>query len=131
MGRYLLDTTILVDYFRGKAEAIQFLDDLHQRNDTLYVSTIVRSELYYGCRNLREKGELNAFFRGDYISSVPLSLEIMGKMSELRLCYGKGYECGLVDMLIAATAILKSATLLTLNIRHFRMIQDLSYKKPY
>lgn len=43
---FLLDTTILIDLFRGRREAIVFLDKLSQEG-TLFVCAIVVSEIFY------------------------------------------------------------------------------------
>jgi predicted nucleic acid-binding protein len=55
----------------------------------------------------------------------------MERAGELRALYGRAYVCDLVDMLIAATALEQNATLLALNMKHFRFIVGLTVQKPY
>ncbi|SDZ17212.1 PIN domain-containing protein [Nitrosomonas sp. Nm33] len=51
MANYLLDTCILIDFFRGNAKAAQFLEGL---NDPPYLSALTVAELYAGVREGKE-----------------------------------------------------------------------------
>lgn len=91
---------------------------------------IVSAELFFGCRNTREEKEIEGFL-SNYVVTADISVEIMKKSAELKRTYGKSCECGLIDMLIASTALIENAKLATLNIKHFQMISELSIVKPY
>jgi len=43
----------------------------------------------------------------------------------LRRDYGKRHGTGLIDVVIAASALVTHSTLVTLNARHFPMVRDL------
>ena len=84
-----------------------------------------------GCRNDQEEEKISRFIAKEYISSVELSENVMRKAAKLKKQYGKAYECNLIDMLIAASAITLSAILVTLNDKHFKVIEGLKYDVPY
>jgi len=131
LANYLVETTILVDYFRSKPPAITLLNKLYEEENLILVPTVVQAELYYGCRNEDEEQEISNFVEQGYISVVDLSEDVMRKAVELKRLYGKAHECNLVDMLIAASALVNSAVLITLNEKHFKMIAGLQYNVPY
>jgi predicted nucleic acid-binding protein len=126
----LIETTILVDYFRKKQNAIDYLESIEKRGYMLLVPQIVAAELFYGCRNITEEIELEQFL-STRITVVKLADDIMKMAGALKRQYGKAYECGLIDMLIAATALIENVPLVTLNRKHFQMIAGLSIEKPY
>ena len=130
MNKSLLETTILIDYFRRLQKAIDYLDSLRNKGSEILVPQIVSAELFFGCRNAQEEKEIENFL-SSYVVIINLSIEMMKKGAELKRTYGKSYECGLIDMLIASTALIKNAKLVTLNIKHFQMIEGLSVVKPY
>ena len=57
MANYLVDTCILIDYFRGHTKAAAFLDGL---NAPPYLSSSTVTELYAGVREEKERGLLDA-----------------------------------------------------------------------
>ncbi|OIP36384.1 hypothetical protein AUJ95_09420 [Candidatus Desantisbacteria bacterium CG2_30_40_21] len=130
MNKNLLETTILINYFRKTQKAIDYLDSLYIKGNVILVPQIVSAELFFGCRNIQEEREIEDFL-SNYCVTTNISLETMKKSAELKRTYGKSYECGLIDMLIASTALIENAELVTINIKHFQMIKGLSIIKPY
>ncbi len=130
MNKSLLETTILIDYFRKLQKAIDYLDNLRNKGSIILVPQIVSAELFFGCRNTQEEREIEDFL-SNYVVTTDISIEIMKKGVELKRTYGKSYECGLIDMLIASTALIENAELATINIKHFQMIKELFIIKPY
>ncbi|MEK7274093.1 MAG: type II toxin-antitoxin system VapC family toxin [Candidatus Desantisbacteria bacterium] len=130
MNKSLVETTILIDYFRRLQKAIDCLESLRNKESVILVPRIVSAELFFGCRNIHEEREIEKFL-SSYVVTTDISVEIMKKSAELKRIYGKSYECGLIDMLIASTALIENAELVTLNIKHFQMIEQLSIMKPY
>ena len=51
MTEYLIDTCVIVDYSRGYAPAIEFLENLERK---AAISALTIAELYSGVRNRRE-----------------------------------------------------------------------------
>jgi predicted nucleic acid-binding protein len=117
--RLLLDTDVLVDYLRGRAEAVTYLESL---TEVLSTSAITVAELYAGVRDGAERTQLDAFLSAFDI--VPVEQEIALKGGLYRRDYGRSHSMGLGDALIAATAEVQGATLVTLNKKHFPMLAD-------
>jgi predicted nucleic acid-binding protein len=117
--RLLIDTNVLIDYLRGKAEAVSYLESL---NESLLISVITVAELYAGVREGAERTSLDNFIRAFEI--VPVNLEIAARGGLHRRDYMKSHNVGLADALIAATAEVRQAKLVTLNGKHFPMLAD-------
>lgn len=117
---FLVDTDVLVDYLRERKEAVAFLEE---QITPLVISTITSAELYAGVREGKEFEALEQFLQAFEIAPVD---EIIAKKGGLyRRDFGPSHGVGLADALIAATAKVKQATLVTLNKRHFPMIRDI------
>jgi len=116
----LIDTDVLIDYLRGKQEAVDYVDNL---TAPLFLSVITVAELYAGVRDGAERTQLDAFINA--FSTVPLDREIGVTGGLYRRDYGKSHGTGLADALIAATARLHSLTLVTLNKKHFPMLTSI------
>ena len=122
--RWLLDTDVVIECLRGRQEAISYVDGLE---GALLLSTMTVAELYAGVRNEREQRNLEQFL--DAFEVLPVSQEV-GKIGGLfRRNYGPTHGTGLVDALIAATAQLHQATLVTFNSRHYPMLNNVQV--PY
>jgi hypothetical protein len=117
--RLLIDTDVLIDYLRGKAESVSYLEDLTQ---SLLVSVITVAELYAGVREGTERTKLDEFIRAFEI--VPVNREIAMRGGLYRRDYMKSHNVGLADALIAATVEFRQATLVTLNSKHFPMFAN-------
>jgi predicted nucleic acid-binding protein len=115
--RLLIDTDVLIDYLRDKAEAVAYLENL---NEMLLISVITVAELYAGVRDGAERTKLDEFITAFEI--VPLDREISVKGGLFRRDYMKSHNVGLADALIAATAEVHQANLVTHNSKHFPMI---------
>jgi predicted nucleic acid-binding protein len=115
---FLLDTTILIDLFRGRQEAIVFLDKLSQEG-SLFVCAIVVSEIFSGVRpaelpKVEEFLEAMGYIQIDYQTAKRAGLY-------KRDFQKKGINLSISDTLIAAAAVDHSLTLVTKNVRHFPM----------
>lgn len=117
--RLLVDTDVLVDYLRGRPEAVGFLE---ARTEVLLLSAITVAELFAGVREGKERTALQTFLTAFEIVSV--GREIAERGGLYRRDYGRSHNTGLADALIAATAEQAPARLVTLNRKHFPMLQD-------
>lgn len=117
---FLLDTTILIDLFRGRQEAIVFLDKLTQEG-SLFVCAIVVAEIFSGVRP-EELSKVEEFFEAmDY---CPIEYRTAKRAGLYRRDYQKkGITLSISDTLIAAVAVDHSLTLVTKNVRHFPMLE--------
>src|SRR5438067_3689256 len=117
--RLLIDTDVLIDYLRGQAEAVSYLESL---TESLLVSVITLAELYAGVRAGAERTKLDEFIRAFEITLVDREVAIRGGL--YRRDYMKSHQVGLADALIAATAEHRQAALVTLNSKHFPMLAN-------
>jgi len=122
---YLVDSDIMVDLTRGKAEAADYLDSL---TEEWSVSTITCLELLAGARTQRETNDLD-FVLSRY-RTIPPNEEISRRAHYLMKTYVRSHGLGVLDALIAATAIEEGLTLATRNRKHFQMIGDLRLDVP-
>lgn len=116
-AKLLFDTDVLIDYLRDEKKAVTYIEAL---NDTLLLSVITVAELYAGIRDKKEQDVIEQFL--EVFQVIPLSSEIAKLGGALRCQYKKSHGTGLADALIAATALTQHATLITLNKRHYPMI---------
>ena len=115
---FLLDTTILIDLFRGRHEAIVFLDQLAEEG-FLFICPIVVAEIFSGVRP-EELSKIEEFFEVMNFCSIEYRTAKRAGLYR-RDFQKKGITLSISDTLIAATAIDHSLTLVTKNIRHFPM----------
>lgn len=123
----LLDTTVAIDHLRGADSAVNLLKRLIDDEETVLVSEVVRFELLAGVRD-DELEALEQFFSA--LSWVPVD-EGVSRTAGLLARRHRGAHGGIddVDYLIAATALVLEAELLTTNVRHFPMLAGL--RPPY
>jgi predicted nucleic acid-binding protein len=123
----LVDTTVAVDHLRGDQSAVDLLHRLIEQNESLAASELVRFELLAGVRE-DEVEALEAFFAA--LAWVPVGEEIVRTAGLLARKHRRTHS-GIddVDYVIAATALVLDAELLTTNVRRFPMLDDL--RSPY
>lgn len=122
----LLDTDVLVDFFRGHSKAVAFVE---AHSDRIILSSIVVAELYAGVKGDAEQAVLENFVSLFHV--VPVSVEIAKAGGLYKRDYGKPHGVGLADSILAATAESENAELKTLNTKHYPMLKGLkpAYKK--
>jgi predicted nucleic acid-binding protein len=121
---YLVDTDILIDFFRKKEPAVDYLDSLGDWS----LSVITGLELIAGAKDKREVAEIdNVLVIYDAIQVVP---EISQLAYNLMKRYSKANGLDPCDALIAATAIYEGLKLSTKNEKHFKNIEALEIESP-
>ena len=123
----LLDTTIAIDHLRGDRRATELLERLTVEGEPLLASELSRFELLAGMRSAEV--DPTELFMGA-LTWVPVDEEIArlaGSMAAHFRMAHSGIDA--IDYLIAATAMVVGADLLTTNVRHFPMISGL--RPPY
>lgn len=113
----LLDTTVLVDALRGTPEAVRYLDALPEQPA---LSAITVAELYVGVRP-EEEDELEQFL--SIFRIFPVDAEVARQGGHWRRKYGPSHGTSLTDAMIAATATVQNATLVSHNVKHFPMME--------
>ncbi|MGH3049920.1 MAG: type II toxin-antitoxin system VapC family toxin [Gaiellaceae bacterium] len=120
----LLDTTIAVDHLRGHEAARALLGHILEHREQPAASEIVRFELLAGVR-ARETDALERFC--SMLAWIPVGEEVARIAGALARKYRRAHGgIGDADYLIAATALLYEAELLTTNVRHFPMLETLT-----
>lgn len=114
----LFDTDVLIDYLRGQADAVAFLKKTRR---PLRVSAATVAELYVGVRDGDEREVLDRFI--GLMEVVVLTADIARQAGLWRRDYGPSHGTGLIDALIAACTVSSGSTLLTLNAKHYPMLE--------
>jgi predicted nucleic acid-binding protein len=120
MSQLLVDTDVLIDYLRGEPDAISYLEGSKM---PLLVSAITVAELFAGVRDGKERGELDVFLTAFEVIEINADIATMGGL--FRRDFRKSHDTGLADALIAATAKHVGAQLVSLNRKHFPMVNVL------
>jgi predicted nucleic acid-binding protein len=117
----LLDTDVLIDFFRGYSKAVALVNNNSSR---IILSSLVVAELYAGVKGDAEQDTINDFI--SLFRVIPIGVEIAKAGGLYKRDYGKSHGVGLADAILAATAEMENAELVTLNIKHYPMIKRLS-----
>jgi tRNA(fMet)-specific endonuclease VapC len=126
--KYLLDTNICIYIIKKKPEEV-IKRFLKMKPDSIGISSITVSELYYGVAKSSKPNE-NTIALEQFI----LPLSVINYNKEDSIAYGKlrarleqkGKLIGAMDMLIAAQALSRDLILVTNNGREFKKIEELS-----
>lgn len=124
--RYLLDTSTLVDIFRGDKEAL-FKLDMTPIQDVL-TSTLVIAEIVAGMQGGR-KSSPSYKLSESFVNYV--NIEVFDKAAAKQAGYllsvlaKSGKPIGQIDTLIAAHALSLDAVLVTANTKHFARVPGL------
>jgi predicted nucleic acid-binding protein len=120
MNRPLLDSCIVIDYLREHPPAVRYIRTLATEP---LLSAVTIAEVYVGVRNRAEASRVEMFV--DLFVVLAVDAEIARRGGELRRRFARSHGTGLLDALIAATAQVHGARLVTRNARHFPMLEDL------
>jgi len=117
----LLDTDVLVDFFRGQSKAVAFIN---AHSDRIILSAVVVAELFAGAKGSAEEGSLEEFV--SLFRVVPVNVAIAKAGGLYKSKFGKSHGVGLADAILAATAEAENAELKTLNTKHYPMLRGLA-----
>ena len=122
---FLIDSNVLIDVSRGNAAAIKYVDGLP---DSWALSQVTAMELIVGARDKRDLTLIDGFL--SLYPVIPLSDGIGAGAYRLLMTYAKSHGLHVFDSLVAATAMEKAYTLVTLNRKHYQMIEGLQLEVP-
>ncbi len=124
MQEYCLDTTFLIDFLKGKKEAIDFYKKI--RNAKLYTTSISAWEILRGPKLIGKDREYNiALNLLENLDVLPFTINSAKVSAEIeRNLREKGLEVNLIDILVASIAIEHGLKLVTRD-RHFSRIEGL------
>lgn len=120
----MIDTTLLIDYFRKTDKTKAKLVQLSEQFDRLVISSVTEFEVYSGATPAQLP------FWQELLSEIivlpfdskaaHIAVDVQQKLKKLRKSIEKA------DLFIAATAIANNLPLDTLNRKHFDKIEQLS-----
>lgn len=123
----LLDTSVVVDHLRGYELATALLKQWTRAERLVVASELTRFELLVGAR-LDEHDRLENFFSA--IEWVPVTEAMTRRAGEYAQTYRRSHPgIAVVDYLLAGTASVLNAALVTVNVRHFPMFEGIT--PPY
>jgi predicted nucleic acid-binding protein len=123
---YLIDTDVMIDFFKHRDPAKGLLEKLSQ-NATLVLSTLTITELRSGWTSKEADYLLPRLYA--LCAVVPVTKEIAEQAGKWRQEYkSKGRSLGTPDTVIAATAYLNNYPLLTNNAKDYPMPELTLYK---
>lgn len=131
IAMYMLDTNILVDFMRGRSRLIY--DNLRASDASLFeVPIVVKAELLLGAEKAnnpeRERHKVETLLFPYKV--VPFDDECAYQYARIRATLEKeGNTIGSNDYLIAASALARSAILVTNNADEFKRVPGLSVEE--
>lgn len=126
MKAYLLDTSVIIDYLKGKEDAVILLNSLEGELTSSYICL---AELYEGIYRVTQKEKVEEAVK-TYFSSLAtiygIDAEVSQTFGKLRASLKKkGVIIEDLDLFIAATCIVHDLEIVTLNKKHFAHIEKL------
>lgn len=129
MKTYLIDSDILIDFFKKLPEAVTLIHKLTEQGESS-ISAISVSELRSGWSKQAASLYLPRLY--NIFEVIPVTREVAEIAGEYREKYSKkGIRLPTIDVLIAATAIMHQRTLVTRNTKHFPMPEVELYQNIY
>jgi hypothetical protein len=122
----ILDTDVLIDIQRGHPPAVAWFTRLTERPA---VPPLVVMELLQDAANKTQVTKALALV-GPLTMVYTTPADQQRALQDYRALH-LSHRLGLLDALIAATAIGLGASLCTFNTKHFSMIPDLAIEQPY
>ena len=127
IGLVVIDSSIFIDHLRSYPPALEFFNKLSLNTQNVLFSAITETELIKGkscCDNNVRSLVINML---NGLSKIPVDNMIALKAGDLSRIYGTDMP----DSIIAATAIICKAELLTRNVKDFEKIDGLKVRSPY
>jgi predicted nucleic acid-binding protein len=124
MAKYLLDSTVLINYFRGLVDGTQILKD----KTAFIVSFVTVGELLQGVQSKNELARIQKLFSQYkiHLGSAAINQLALKLIEDYRFTSG----LHLLDAIQASIALSASMILVTDNTKHFRYITDLKVRAP-
>ncbi|VAW36255.1 Death on curing protein, Doc toxin [hydrothermal vent metagenome] len=116
----LIDTDVIIWYMRGNDIARDFLNS----NPRFRISVVTYMELVQGMRNKRELQALRRALKNWNAGIIYINEEISSKAMFYVEQYYLSHSVHLADALIGATAVSHGLSLLTGNIKHYKIIKE-------
>ena len=127
MNNIVLDSDIFVDFFRSFEKALRYFEELKDSNNIIYYSAVTEAELISGreCDKIEKKAKILDFLSN--FAKVNVNNEIAVKAGD----FSRTNNIETADAIIAATAFVMKANLVTRNVEDFKKIKEITLKVPY
>jgi len=120
MNRHVVDTSLLIDHPNRRREVKEALERLAGESEGLYASVLTKIEVLAGMLSSEVEATRRLFTLFRWVSVDDPIAERAGDLSRRYRRRFPGID--LTDYVIAATAEILQATLVTRNIKHFPMV---------
>jgi len=128
MNEIMVDTDVLIDLSRHVLECMDFFDGLSEEA-TICISVISEMEILAGCRNKSEQETAKTFMED--FAVLPIEGNDSMSASNLYARFHLSHGVGVLDCLIASTAISRKVDFFSRNQKHFEMFPDIRLRAPY
>jgi len=120
----LVDTSILIDYFRKTEKSNTVLLKLFRQGYDFSTSAITEYEIYSGAN----ASQLN--FRNDILNNIPVipfdQSAVKTAVQINQALKQKSKQIDIADLFTAATAVSNNLPIATLNVKHFKRVDLLT-----
>ncbi len=128
MNKYLLDTNVIIDFLKGKEEAVQTIKKI--QNKLLHISVITIAEYNYGALRsdkIKETlGLFTDFCQRAQVAVVSIDRPVAEKFAQIQAQLSKkGRLRPVFDLLIASSCLINNCILVTRNKKDFMGIEGL------
>ncbi|OGD54845.1 hypothetical protein A3J78_00830 [Candidatus Beckwithbacteria bacterium RBG_13_35_6] len=122
MKKLVVDTDIIIDYLRQINQETLLKGFLQNKNLKIYIAAIAITELWKGdnITKLQEKNQVEGLL--SKLKIIIADKKISQKAGEILRKY---HHLMLADALVAATAIVENAELVTFNKKHFNKVEKM------
>ncbi len=124
----LLDSDVMIDLMRQYPPAVAWFDALDDAEEVALPGYVVM-ELIQGCRNKAEQEQLQRTL-APYGVVWPMPADC-DRALELFLECHLSHGAGMLDILIAQTALALGVPLYTFNEKHYQFLSELQTVQPY
>src|SRR3989338_2518570 len=115
----VLDTDIFIDFFQGNSSAVDFFTHYQQE---IVFSAITEAELLSGKECLQAERKEKIFHFLAQFDKIPVDNPLVQIAADFR----RNYKIELADALIAASAYMVAAPLITRNLDDFKKIKKIT-----
>ncbi len=123
----LLDTDVAIDILRNHAPAVAWLQGL--ASAPLGMPGLVVMELLQGCHNKNEQRRVEQFCQPHHLYWAT-DADCQRALQDFA-AYHLSHNLGLLDALIAHTAVGLNEPLATFNVKHYGVVVGLTTFQPY
>jgi len=118
MRRILVDTDVLIEILRGSEWAVACVSELHRTGVQFLFSPVTRAEIVHGMRPGEER-QINLLLSA--MEPLPITDTAGDRAGGYLRAFHRSHGVQMGDALIAASAVLARAALLTCNRKHYPM----------